>query len=1179
MLKNRVVFLFICFVFIQPSAFSQYFVKNYFNISGKKDVAFNCVTQDKKGYLWAGTNEGIIKFDGKNTIVFKKENGVSDSKITAIYADSYNTIWAGTEDGNVYFISPNEKVDSVVFTKDKPTNKITSFYVTENKKVFISTYGDGIYVYQDKQTEHITAEKGLSDDVIYSMVFINRYLWCGTDAGITYITNIESNPVYNTISNKDGLPDNIVRNISSYKNDNIIISMQDSGVCLLNLKTDKFERFPFFNNWSHGAVVNVVPYNKNSFAIATEKNGLFFIKNGRFYIQDYFATIQTSSISYLFKDNANNFWLASPKGLHLFYEKRFDYINSSKGLPNEKILSVITDKNNCIWAGTEAGLYIIMKDSAGRLVFQAQKDLAKLTISHAAVAPDGNIWFATYSNGIIVLNPITKKTISINSKTSKLPNDNISTIYFSKNNSAYISTLGGGLIEAEANCDNGFIIKNTFSEKDGLGSNYIYSSITDNEGRLYTASDGGGLELFENGKFISLTSKLKINSNTVISLCKDAKGNIWATSNTNGLLKYDGENIKSITQRNGLRDEQPQQLIAYENIIFAIHSKGIDKIDCITDSISYYDVFDGDLEPNLNSACIDNGVIYSGTNNGVLIYRVAQLSGDTIKPNALINRLLVNYKPFPLDSTTEFKHNMNNFSFDFSGIWLKAPDKLNFRFKLIGQEENWNYSNEGKVFPYPNLNAGDYTFVVQAVNEEGVWSNEAKYSFTILLPIWKRWWFWLIVIIFLGSAIYFFIQYRIKALQKENIILEEKVNERTKEIEKQTKIIEAANKELEQLSLVASKTDNVVMILDAKGKLEYVNESFVRHNKISLNELKKYGETIYEVSNNPNIKHLVEDAINNKRSVKYESMSKIDGEEFWAASTLTPIFEENGKVKKIIIIDSDVTETKLQQKIIEQKNKDITDSIEYARKIQTAILPADQLIKQTVPDSFVLYRTKDIVSGDFYWFNEKDNCSIIAAVDCTGHGVPGAFMSLIGYNILNRIVGEQNITDPGEILKQLNIGVLDALYKNQSNVESKDGMDIAICKIYHNKKSIEYAGAMRPLWIVNGSELQEIKADKVPIGTIAKDGEEINYTTHTIKTKKGDVFYIFTDGYVDQFGGEKGKKLTSTKLKQSLISYHTLDFKTQREILLKEHDNWKGYNEQVDDILVIGFKPSHHNKS
>jgi PAS domain S-box-containing protein len=501
-----------------------------------------------------------------------------------------------------------------------------------------------------------------------------------------------------------------------------------------------------------------------------------------------------------------------------------------------------------------------------------------------------------------------------------------------------------------------------------------------------------------------------------------------------------------------------------------------------------------------------------------------------------------------------------------------------YRYRLEGLEDQWQYSNEGKLVNYINLSPGTYKFIVQAKNEEDIWSTPATHSFTILTPIWKRWWFWVLVIAVSAITLYFLVNYRLKALQRENLLLERRVKERTYQIERQTEIIEKKNQELEQLSLVASKTDNVVVILDANGKLEYINESFEKLNNMSVEELKnRYGDSIYQLSNNPNIREIVNDAVINKKSVNYESLNKKTetGNELWESSTLTPIFDDSGKLKKIIIIDTDVSLRKKQEQIIVQKNKDITDSISYARKIQHAILPRNELIHQHIPQMFVLYMTKDIVSGDFYWFTHFNDFSIIAAVDCTGHGVPGAFMSLIGYNLLNRIVNEQKITDPKNILKELNDGVLGILHKNES--ESKDGMDIAICKINHRDNVLEYAGAMRPLWIVSkngGTEttLKEIKADKIPIGTKHIDRvDPINYTTHRFEMKEGENYYIFTDGYADQFGGPKDKKYSTARFKELITSTALSSLQVQCERIREEHFQWKGEHEQIDDILVIGF--------
>jgi serine phosphatase RsbU (regulator of sigma subunit) len=263
-----------------------------------------------------------------------------------------------------------------------------------------------------------------------------------------------------------------------------------------------------------------------------------------------------------------------------------------------------------------------------------------------------------------------------------------------------------------------------------------------------------------------------------------------------------------------------------------------------------------------------------------------------------------------------------------------------------------------------------------------------------------------------------------------------------------------------------------------------------------------------------------------------------------------------------------------QSKIIEAKNKDITDSIEYAKKIQDSILPSIESIKKSLPESFIFYQQKDIVSGDFYWFAQKQNLTIIAAVDCTGHGVPGAFMSLIGNNILNQIINENNITDPAKILHHLNDGVIKALITSRTYGAAKDGMDMGICAINNSSNEVIFAGAMRPVYLCRDSKLEEIVGDKVAIGTDFHDGihKDFKFSNKKIEVQKGDVFYLSTDGYADQFGGEKGKKMMKKNFKNLLQHISHKPMTEQEKIVSDSFLEWKGNFEQVDDVLVIGFR-------
>jgi serine phosphatase RsbU (regulator of sigma subunit) len=252
---------------------------------------------------------------------------------------------------------------------------------------------------------------------------------------------------------------------------------------------------------------------------------------------------------------------------------------------------------------------------------------------------------------------------------------------------------------------------------------------------------------------------------------------------------------------------------------------------------------------------------------------------------------------------------------------------------------------------------------------------------------------------------------------------------------------------------------------------------------------------------------------------------------------------------------------------IEEKNKNILDSINYAKRIQQAILPSNEEIKTILPDSFVLYKPKDIVSGDFYWVAKKENKIVVAAVDCTGHGIPGAFMSMIGNTLLNAIVNEKNITAPHEILFHLREGIIKSLKQTGIEGENQDGMDISIYSL--NNLKLEYSGANNPLWIFNNNQIKEIKADKQPIGIFY--GTPKPFTNHSVEIEKGDSIYIFTDGYADQFN-EKAEKLKKSGFKEFLFTIQQQSMSEQKLALNDFIEKWRGAHEQVDDILVMGVK-------
>ena len=261
--------------------------------------------------------------------------------------------------------------------------------------------------------------------------------------------------------------------------------------------------------------------------------------------------------------------------------------------------------------------------------------------------------------------------------------------------------------------------------------------------------------------------------------------------------------------------------------------------------------------------------------------------------------------------------------------------------------------------------------------------------------------------------------------------------------------------------------------------------------------------------------------------------------------------------------------------LLKSKNRKIMDSINYAQRIQQSILLGENEIRKFLPDSFIYYRPKDVVSGDFYWFSVVGGKYIMAVVDCTGHGVPGAFMSLIGNSLLNQIVNEKQILDPASILKNLHTGVLKALRQEKEESLSEDGMEMALCVIDPQNKTVEFAGAMNPLYIVQNNTVTVIHANAQSIGGKAlRPGmeQDLSFSSQTISVSKNSTVYMFTDGYMDQFGGENNKKFNTVNFKALLLDIQNVTMQEQKNVIHNRIEDWKKSYRQIDDILVAGFK-------
>jgi len=414
------------------------------------------------------------------------------------------------------------------------------------------------------------------------------------------------------------------------------------------------------------------------------------------------------------------------------------------------------------------------------------------------------------------------------------------------------------------------------------------------------------------------------------------------------------------------------------------------------------------------------------------------------------------------------------------------------------------------------------------------------------------------------------------------------VKQAEQEIRKQHKKISLQNTELEKLSIVARETDNAVIIMDNKGNFEWVNPAFTKIFGFTYEELIKKDANIIGKNTDKETIEIINQTLLNKKTSTYQfKAASKERKDIWIQATLTPILDQEGNITKIIGVDSNITKIKeaeleildkneeleQQKEKIEFQNQQIHSSINYAQTIQASILPYKTEMDKHF-DSFVVFLPKDVVSGDFYWFTHipDDNKTFVAAVDCTGHGVPGAFMSMISSRLLNEIVNEKKIYDPKEILSRMDSGVIKALRQNTSS--NNDGLDMSLSLIERidNKCKVSYGGAKRPLFLSkNNKDIEKIKGTRRSIGGIKRIKNKANFETKYLTLSKGDTFYLTTDGYSDQNDPQR-KRFGSQNFIRLLNRIKDLSMETQKEQMELELFKHMKDAEQRDDITVIGVR-------
>lgn len=1199
------------------------------------------IAQSPLGIMYFGNNDGLLEFDGQNWKLYELP---SHSAIRSIYIDESERIFVGGADDFGYFqknecgvlvytsLSANlENVNIQTVWKIIPYNQ-SVYFISGRKKIFKYDY---------KSVTEIKIPKSFSE--FRGFLAGEHFFVFDNFAGLALVKN---DTVYRY--HQEMLPVGIaVYSILPYQKDKIIIgtrrhgllqfdlslfkplSAQESEVVTTNtLSQAKFQYYyPQLKNEANELFKENELYfgsilSNGNYSFTTLKGGLFILSpEGK--IIDYYSKNQglmDNACFSTFEDREGNLWINTEKGITLMeFNNGFRTFNSENNLEGN-IVSVLPF-DDFILVGSSAGLFKItdshnkpikekhrvdivtndyiyilkimtyLNNNQPKILFSSLRMIHELDAKGKTIKnlysvygtykilphpKNQNQFFIGSTSGIELVEKKESSFVSIKHLNDE---DDVRDIIL-KDDCLFASTAYSGLLiikPIQTSTFDNFITIRYLSENSLLPRNdkCYWQQLGDS---LVVITPSGIFLPESQTKLISGECKFKpwnefnqqlpTNSLGINQLLSLENGDFWAATNK-GIIYYDNASAKI-----KLSD------------FFRINDNDISQIEI-------------DNSHRLWIVSYDNLFCYDATQKTSKNYTDYRLNLRQIK---IGNDSLIPLPNIEEDGTAEISpidYDFNSIEIKFLFPYYSNLKEIRYSFYLEGLDRNWSRWSSTSEYKINFIPHGEYILRAKAMNSNGVETNETKIKITVLPP----WYFSKLAyagyLVLLGLLIFLITQLNIYRLKREKERLENAikqavatVEQQKEELEQQKDQLEATNQELNKLSLVARQTDNAVVIMNAKGDYEWINEGFTRMYGYSFDELKNE-TTRNKIGRNASLK--INDLVNiwfgDKQPITYESLNRHkDGYDIWVQTTLTPILDQNGEVTKLISIDTDISKLKAaefeiqrqrdeiqrqrdialaQRDEILQQKIEITDSIRYAERIQSVILTSGSNLNQLFPESFIINLPKDIVSGDFCWCHSEGGYRIIGVADCTGHGVPGAFMSLIGVNFLKEIVITHGFFMPNEILNLLRENIINALQQTGRDGENKDGMDISLITIDTKEKILYYSGANNPLWIINNNELISLEPDKMPISIYRNVSDP--FTLQSYRIQENDRIYMFTDGILDQFGGQDGKKLKSKRFIELLLKVQHLSMAEQKQYIQEFINDWQGHMEQVDDIFIIGF--------
>jgi ligand-binding sensor domain-containing protein/serine phosphatase RsbU (regulator of sigma subunit) len=1003
-----------------------------------------------------------------------------------------------------------------------------------------------------------------------------QYIWLGTKAGVS---RFDGNNFIN-YTNENELAPGGVRVLFIDFNNNIWLGHEGGGISRINGK--KFEKIDILDTLIRSNITSIIQDRDNQLWITTEKDGALVIKNP-----------QDSQ-----------------------YDLKYEHFLKGKSL-GDQVFSSMVASDGTLYFITSAG---IRKYNKEKNIFETYMPDGLFTFFQIAVMYEdrlSNYWFGTYNGGLYKLDRKRNKYEYFDTRNG-LSSNWISSITEDSKGNIWVGhwsldKSSGGITRISP--DSKIKVFNTLN---GLDDNQIWCIREDAEGNMLIGTNEHGLDIFKSEQFVSFSIKDGLINNQVCAIMQDVKGQLWFGTNEGITIYNNKENNKIFLNYNQTKNFISNQIRFFKqdrknNIWIGTADQGV--ILYNTDLMRF--IAQPDINRNLPDISKEVQALEIGPEGHLWIGALDRLVEYDINRNEYVATHLQGTGLAGNDITALFTDSKNNLWIGSRGKGLTRMHEG--RFWIVEVTRNITPTcitedREGKIW-IGTESKGLLVLADDSIKHFSV--TDGLLANLINLLICDN-----------GNNVYVGTNRGLNKIDQRNnrmltftqrsgfIGIETKSNATC--IDQEGNLwfgtvngVIRCNPILTEKSIEEPAVHITEMLvkgstIEMKNGLKLnSNENDIAFRYVSISLANPEG-VIYQV-----LLEGLHDSwqdVKNQNYILYNKLPpgrylfKVRARNDYQEWTKTPVqysfrvfppfykrgyfittvilillaafvtyikLRERNLVREKRILEARVKERTLALSIVNnelsRKNKDITDSITYAKRIQFAILPPDIPFDNT----FILFKPKDIVSGDFYWLNSAGSTEFLAAVDCTGHGVPGAFMSFIGFTSLNKIIIEQGIYQPASILNHLNQEVATTLHQKGEDIV-KDGMDIALVNYTPETGILEYAGAFNPLIIIRNGEIFETKADRFAIGHAP--GKENKFTNHQTQLKKDDIVYIFSDGFADQFGGPEEKKYKNANLKELLASIYKFPMDKQKEILDHAFEEWKGDQEQVDDVLIVGRK-------